>query len=117
MKKRVVCKFQTGLTTEPSLSRKWSNGGCSAAREGDVEGQTGTEAGYTGTYRVISQRNVSMYPVVAKYDDPDHENNSFFSSTPSGQFQLFSVMNMNDLPLGAEVRITLEWDLPGQNAE
>jgi hypothetical protein len=44
-------------------------------------------------------------------EDENHPNRRFWEATPSGDLQLFNVMNF-DPPVGAEVEIYLEWDQP-----
>ena len=42
--------------------------------------------------------------------DPNHPNSRFFQSTPSGQLQLFQVMNFNP-KVGSDVDVFLEFEL------
>lgn len=111
----MICKFVAHTVSEPVLIRKYSTGGMSNAAPDDQLGDTGDAPksyGEGATYRVVQQRNVQAGPVMPSYTQPDHENNTFFASTPSGQLQLFSVMNMNDLRAHSEIRMTLEYDVP-----
>lgn len=117
MKKQVVCKFVVHSASEPRLTRKIKTGYSAPALEGDKVGDHGTmgSSWNNAEYFVREINDVQLGPVMSNMNDPENENSKFFSSTPSGQMQFFSVMNLIGLKPGQEVRITMEFEIP--NAE
>ncbi|NJK44804.1 MAG: hypothetical protein HC933_11430 [Pleurocapsa sp. SU_196_0] len=109
MMTRVTCKFVVQSASEPVLTRKLSTGGCTSASPGDQVGDTGIWREYGNVaYEVVNQRNLQLGPVMGNYNKPESENFKFFSATPSGQLQLFSVINCDHFKPGQEVYLHLE---------